>query len=253
MKLFTLFIAFTTCLYFTALGQRPQPDVLRARKGNITIQPITHGSLVLTWDGRTVYVDPYGGAEGYAGLADPDVILITDIHGDHLDLKTLQVINTSKAIIVAPQAVADKLPEDLKKKAFVMANGDKTCQSDMGITAIPMYNLPETAESRHPRGRGNGYVISMGGKNIYLSGDTGDIPEMRKLEDIDVAFICMNLPYTMDVDHAASGVLAFKPRIVYPYHYRGQNGLSDVERFKTLVNQGNKKIEVRLRDWYPGG
>ena len=90
MKLFTLFIAFTTCLYFTALGQRPQPDVLRARKGNITIQPITHGSLVLTWDGRTVYVDPYGGAEGYAGLADPDVILITDIHGDHLDLKTLQ-------------------------------------------------------------------------------------------------------------------------------------------------------------------
>ena len=126
MKLFTLFIAFTTCLYFTALGQRPQPDVLRARKGNITIQPITHGSLVLTWDGRTVYVDPYGGAEGYAGLADPDVILITDIHGDHLDLKTLQVINTSKAIIVAPQAVADKLPEDLKKKAFVMANGDKT-------------------------------------------------------------------------------------------------------------------------------
>ena len=122
----------------------------------------------------------------------------------------------------------------------------------MGITAIPMYNLPETAESRHPRGRGNGYVISMGGKNIYLSGDTGDIPEMRKLEDIDVAFICMNLPYTMDVDHAASGVLAFKPRIVYPYHYRGQNGLSDVERFKTLVNQGNKKIEVRLRDWYAG-
>lgn len=113
-----------------------------------------------------------------------------------------------------------------------------------------MYNLPVTADSRHPQGRGNGYVLSFGNKNIYLSGDTSGIPEMRTLKNIDVAFVCMNLPYTMDVDEAAEAVLDFKPKVVYPYHYRGQNGLSDVTRFKQLVNGKDKKIEVRLRDWY---
>ena len=114
-----------------------------------------------------------------------------------------------------------------------------------------MYNLPEAADSRHTKGRGNGYILTMGGKKIYLSGDTEDIPEMRALKDIDVAFVCMNLPFTMDINQAASAVLEFKPKIVYPYHYRGQGGLADVEGFKKLVNAGNPKIEVRLRSWYP--
>jgi L-ascorbate metabolism protein UlaG (beta-lactamase superfamily) len=115
-----------------------------------------------------------------------------------------------------------------------------------------MYNLPETEDSRHPKGRGNGYVINLGGKSVYFSGDTEDIPEMRSLKNIDIAFVCMNLPFTMDVEQAAHAVLAFKPKIVYPYHYRGQNGLSDVEIFKKAVNAGNNKIDVRLRNWYPG-
>jgi L-ascorbate metabolism protein UlaG (beta-lactamase superfamily) len=114
-----------------------------------------------------------------------------------------------------------------------------------------MYNLPESASAMHTKGRGNGYVLGIGGKNIYLSGDTQGIPEMRSLKNIDVAFICMNLPYTMDVKEAAYAVLAFKPKIVYPYHYRGQNGLSDVNQFKTLVESGDKNIDVRLRNWYP--
>jgi L-ascorbate metabolism protein UlaG (beta-lactamase superfamily) len=116
-----------------------------------------------------------------------------------------------------------------------------------------MYNLPAgSPTARHPKGLGNGYVLNIGGKNIYLSGDTEDIPEMRGLKNIDVAFVCMNLPYTMDINHAADAVLAFKPRIVYPYHYRGQSGLSDVNGFKNLVEKGDKGIEVRLRNWYPG-
>jgi L-ascorbate metabolism protein UlaG (beta-lactamase superfamily) len=113
-----------------------------------------------------------------------------------------------------------------------------------------MYNLPETPESRHPKGRGNGYVLTFGNKKVYLSGDTSGIQEMRSLKNIDVAFVCMNLPYTMDVDEAASAVIDFKPKVVYPYHYRGQNGLNDTEKFRKLVNEGNKNIEVRLRNWY---
>jgi L-ascorbate metabolism protein UlaG (beta-lactamase superfamily) len=114
-----------------------------------------------------------------------------------------------------------------------------------------MYNLPEAADASHPKGRGNGYVLTLGGKNVYLSGDTEDIAEMRALRGIDVAFVCMNLPYTMDVPQAAQAVLAFKPGIVYPYHYRGENGLSDVAGFKKTVNAANPKIDVRLRNWYP--
>jgi L-ascorbate metabolism protein UlaG (beta-lactamase superfamily) len=114
-----------------------------------------------------------------------------------------------------------------------------------------MYNLPESPTAMHTKGRGNGYVLGIGGKLIYLSGDTQGIPEMRSLKNIDIAFICMNLPYTMDIKEAADAVLEFKPKIVYPYHYRGKDGLSDINAFKALVEAGNKNIEVRLRTWYP--
>jgi L-ascorbate metabolism protein UlaG (beta-lactamase superfamily) len=114
-----------------------------------------------------------------------------------------------------------------------------------------MYNLPEAPDSRHTKGRGNGYILNLGGKMVYISGDTEDIPEMRALKNIDVAFVCMNQPYTMDINQAANAVLAFKPKIVYPFHYRGQNGLSDVEGFKKLVDAGKAPIEVRLKNWYP--
>jgi len=139
----------------------------------------------------------------------------------------------------------------MKQKAVVLGNGDKTEQIGINIEAIPMYNLPETDDSKHVKGRGNGYVLTIGNKRVYISGDTEDIPEMRNLKNIDVAFVSMNLPYTMDINQAASAVLDFKPRVIYPYHYRGQDGLSDVEAFKKKVDAGNKNIEVRLRNWYP--
>ncbi|MCI1186927.1 MBL fold metallo-hydrolase [Hymenobacter sp. DH14] len=234
----------------TATALRVPADQIATKKGPLTVQPITHGSVVFTWNGKTIYVDPYGGAEAYAGLAAPDVILITDIHGDHLDPKTLAGLSVGKALMVVPKAVAEKLPAEYKAQVRILNNGQKLDTLGMSVAAIPMYNLPEAPDAPHIKGRGNGYVLGLGGKNVYLSGDTEDTAEMRALKNIDVAFVCMNLPYTMDVNQAAQGVLAFKPSIVYPYHYRGQNGLSDVASFKQQVNAGNKKIDVRLRNWY---
>lgn len=235
----------------TAATPRVAADLISTTKGPLTVQPITHGSVVLTWNGKTMYVDPYGGAEAYAGLKAPDVILITDIHGDHLDPKTLAGLSVGKALMVVPQAVAEKLPAEYKAQVRILRNGQQLDTLGFRVAAIPMYNLPEAADAMHTKGRGNGYVLTLGGKNVYLSGDTEDIAEMRALKGIDVAFVCMNLPYTMDVNQAAQAVLAFKPGIVYPYHYRGQNGLSDVGSFKKTVNAANKKIDVRLRNWYP--
>ncbi|MBC7922432.1 MAG: MBL fold metallo-hydrolase [Ferruginibacter sp.] len=251
MKLITT-LAILSIAAGPALAQRPTADQLATKKGPLSIQPVQHGSVVLTWDNKTLYVDPAGGAEAFTGLPAADLILITDIHGDHLDPKTLEGIQATKAIVVAPQAVADKLPAAFKERVVVLRNGERTDQLSISITAIPMYNLPEDSASRHTKGRGNGYVLAMGGKKIYFSGDTEDIPEMRSLQNIDVAFVCMNLPYTMDVNQAAQAVLAFKPKVVYPYHYRGQDGLSDTGAFKKTVNTANGKIDVRLRNWYPG-
>ena len=239
------------CLAFTTIfaqAQLPQPDQEKVKGGDLTIQPVTHATLVLSHHKKNIYIDPTGGADAFKGLAAPDIIVVTDIHGDHFDPKTIQAINTAKATLVVPQAVADKLPADMdRQKVVILKNGDTKNLEGISITAVPMYNLPDTADAFHNKGRGNGYVLNIGDKNIYISGDTEDIPEMRALKNIDFAFVCMNLPYTMDVNQAAQGVLAFKPKVVYPYHYRGQ----DVNAFKSLVNAGDKNIEVRLRSWYP--
>jgi L-ascorbate metabolism protein UlaG (beta-lactamase superfamily) len=248
MKLKLAFASLLCLSTMFANAQRPEPDHEKVKGGELTIQPINHATLVLTYHNKNIYIDPTGGADAFKGLAAPDIILITDIHGDHLDPKTIDAINTSKATLVVPQAVADKLPATTdKQKIVILKNGDKTMQQGISIAAIPMYNLPEASDAFHTKGRGNGYVLTIGDKNIYISGDTEDIPEMRALKNIDIAFVCMNLPYTMDVNQAAQGVLAFKPKIVYPYHYRGQ----DVSTFKTLINTGDPNIEVRLRNWYP--
>lgn len=249
MKYKLLFIFLFASVLF-AQAQRPQPDQVKVNGGELTIQPVQHASLVLTYNNKNLYIDPAGGAALFNGLAAPDMILITDIHGDHFDTATLSAVNTNNAVLVVPQAVADKLPATMdKQKLVVLHNGDSKTVQGIAITAIPMYNLPEAPDAFHTKGRGNGYVLTIGGKNIYISGDTEDIPEMRALKNIDIAFVCMNLPYTMPPDQAAQGVLAFKPKIVYPYHYRGQ----DVNIFKDLVNKGDKNIEVRLRNWYPSG
>lgn len=250
MKATLLALMFTAGLC-SAKAQIGAPDEIKTSAGSLTIQPVMHASLVLKVKDVTVYVDPSGPVENFKGLAAPTMIIITDIHGDHFDIKAIDALKTPTTVLVVPQVVADKLPDADKAHVVVLKNGDNTAQSGIGIKAIPMYNLPESATAMHTKGRGNGYVLTIGGKNIYISGDTQGIPEMRSLKDIDVAFVCMNLPYTMDIKEAADAVLAFKPKIVYPYHYRGQGGFSDVAGFKNLVNAGDSKIDVRLRNWYP--
>jgi len=217
----------------------------------VVIHPVFHGSIVLETPGHVIYVDPYNGAQGFAKYPAPDLVLITDIHPDHLDTNTLAGLDLKKAKFIVPQAVMDQLPERYREQAQVIGNGMHTDLPGLGIDAVPMYNLPGPHEQFHVKGRGNGYVLTAGGERIYISGDTEDIPEMRALKDIDIAFVCMNQPFTMTVDQAADAVLAFKPKVVYPYHYRDQGGaLSDVARFKQLVNAKDAHITVRQEDWY---
>jgi len=208
--------------------------------GMLQLTPIQHASLMIQAGGKVLYVDPAQGS--YDGLPSADYILLTDIHGDHLSAPTIDKLKKAGTVIVAPKAVAAQVAG-----ARVVSNGEKTTVGPFAVEAVPMYNLtrgPSAGQLYHDKGRGNGYVISYGGKRFYFSGDTEAIPEMKALKNIDVAFVCMNLPYTMTPQEAAEGVRAFHPAIVYPYHYMG----SDLNAFaKALEGSG---VDVRLRNWY---
>lgn len=248
-NMYFFLIAATFALNIQA--QRPAADQFSTSEGELTIQPVLHGTLMIQFKEKTIYVDPYGGAEAFQGLDKADLILITDIHGDHLNESTLDALEAEGTPIIAPQAVKDKMSEKYQKTTSVVNNGEKIEEMGLPIEAIPMYNLPEAPDAKHVKGRGNGYIVTFGDKRVYISGDTEDIPEMRGLKNIDIAFVCMNLPYTMDINQASSAVIEFEPAIVYPYHYRGRPDMSDTTEFKALVDRGSKDIEVRLRNWYP--
>ncbi|WP_116105672.1 MBL fold metallo-hydrolase [Lewinella sp. IMCC34191] len=220
------------------------------QNADVEAHPIYHGSIVLTQGERTIFVDPHGGAERYTSYGAPDLVLITHTHGDHLDPETLSGIDLTQATLVAPQAVMDALQDTSFAEMHTLANGENWTWDDIDIEAVPAYN-PPPKENFHPEGDFNGYVLDFGSERYYISGDTEGVPAMRNLEDISVAFVCMNLPYTMDINQAAESVLAFAPEVVYPYHYRNQDETkSDVEEFRRLVNAENDDIEVRLEDWY---
>lgn len=250
MKLKIISISILLLISNFSWSQKSTIDVHKTQNGEIEIQPILHSSFVLTHNSKTIYVDPYGGANLYKNMKSPDIVLITDIHGDHLNQETLDSIDTSKAIFIVPKAVKDKLPKKYIEQTEILTNGQGIHRFDFFIKAIAMYNLPEETDAKHPKGRGNGYILTVDNKRIYISGDTEDIPEMRMLQNIDIAFICMNLPYTMNIKQAASAVLEFQPKIVYPFHYKGKGGFSDVQEFKNIVNTKNNTVEVRLLNWY---
>lgn len=224
---------------------------INKKEKSVQIIPVEHATMILEWGEIVIYVDPVGGAETFKNQKLPDLILVTDIHGDHFSLETLESLNTEKAKIIMPQAAADKMPKKFVPQIDVLHNGDTKERYDIHVEAIPMYNLREEAKKFHEKGRGNGYLLTLDNQRIYISGDTEDIPEMRNLKNIDKAFVCMNLPYTMTPESAAKGVLAFAPKQVYPYHYRGNPDVSDVSKFKELVNRENPEIEVIQLDWYP--
>lgn len=238
----------TLCLVAgPALAGPAFEKALDTAKGPVAIHIVQHASFVMRWNGRTIYVDPVGGAARYAGLGAPDIVLITHAHHDHFDPDTLAGIGAERATLVMPASIDAALPADIGGRRIVLANGQSSDRLGWRVSAVPMYNLPNTPDAHHPKGWGNGYVLELGGKRVYVSGDTEGTPEMRGRKHVDLAFVCMNLPYTMDVTQAADAVADLNPRIVYPYHYRGQ----DTAEFAHRLKRVNPDVEVRLRDWYP--
>jgi L-ascorbate metabolism protein UlaG (beta-lactamase superfamily) len=218
-----------------------QGDRIPATGGDITITPLNHATLQIAQGSHVIDVDPVAQAN-FGSLPAPTIILVTDIHGDHLDPTAVAKLKAASTTVVAPAAAAAKLPG-----ATVIANGEKKTVDGVTIEAVPMYNLkrgPQAGQLYHDKGRGNGYVLTLGGQRIYVAGDTECTPEMKGLTNIDVALLPMNLPYTMTPAEAAECAKAFKPKIVYPYHYRGQKPEEFAEALK------GSGIDVRLRDWY---
>lgn len=228
----------------TAFAQAaPEADTIATDEGDIVVHPIDHASLVLGFAGETIYVDPVGGAAPYEGLPPPTAILITHGHGDHFDVATLEAI-AGTAPILTSQEVFDKLPEALKANASAIANGAETSLNGMQVRSIAANNVTQDRLQYHPVGVGNGYVITLGQKQVYIAGDTEPTDDMLALTDIEIAFLPMNLPYTMTPDQAVEALNVFKPRIAYPYHY----GDSDLSVLEAKIGPDT---EVRLRNWYP--
>lgn len=232
-------------LGFAASGkaQTARPtQTFQTSSGPVKITPIYHASLMIEAGNKVIYLDPAKPAN-VEGLPPADLILITDIHGDHLDPALISKLSKQGTEIIAPPSVVQTVTT-----AKPISNGESTTWGDWKIEAIPMYNMkrgPSPGQLYHTKGRGNGYILTYGGKRFYFSGDTEGTPEVRALKDIDVAFVCMNLPFTMPPDEAADAVKAFHPKIVIPYHYKG----SDLQVFANDLKGSG--IEVRLLDWYP--
>lgn len=226
----------------TALAQSGLTgDTVATVEGDVIIHPVGHASLAIGFGAHVIYVDP--AKEDFSGLPAPTGILITHAHGDHFDIPNLLKIAGDTAAIITNEEVAGLMPAALKERTLPVKNGGSGELDGIFISAVPAYNTTENRKQYHPEGRDNGYVLTLGDKKIYIAGDTEDTPEMRALTGIEVAFLPMNVPYTMSIEQAADAVKAFKPAIVYPYHY----GSSDTARFKELVGDA---AEVRLVDWY---
>ncbi|MGV8853589.1 MAG: MBL fold metallo-hydrolase [Devosia sp.] len=217
-------------------------EAIATAQGDIIVHPVNHASLLLGYGDQVLYVDPVGGGALYADLPRPTAILITHGHGDHFDVPTLEAI-AGDAPIITNKDVFDKLPEGLKAQASALANGQDGTLNGIAISAIPAHNTTPDRMNYHPVGVGNGYLITLGDKIVYVAGDTEPTPEMLALTGIAVAFLPMNLPYTMTPEQALVAINTFKPAMIYPYHY-GESDLS------VLEGAVNPETELRLRDWY---
>lgn len=223
-----------------ATGTQFQTDSFATSKGTLKITFIGHASLILTCNTMIMYVDPYSKLADYSKLPKADMILITHDHFDHFDISAINLICTEKTIYIATELCANQL-----KNCIVMKNGDIKTEAGIIIEAVPAYNIlhkRDNGQPFHPRGAGNGYIITFGNRRIYIAGDTENIQEMKALKNIDIAFLPMNLPYTMTPEMVADAAKAFKPAILYPYHY----GNTDCSKIIDLL-KNEKEIDLRIR------
>lgn len=238
-----LFLTAALCLCGSGAAlAADETQIFGTERSAVRITPIYHATAMIQVGRDIIYIDPAKPAK-IEGRTAADLILITDIHGDHMDAADVAALSKTGTLVIAPAAVAKSIPQ-----ARVLDNGKSTLWRDFKITAVPMYNISHNQPSGQPyhdKGRGNGYVLTYGNRNFYFAGDTEGVPEMRALKKIDVAFIPMNLPYTMTPAEAADAVKAFKPKLVIPYHYKGQ----DVEAFKKALDGSG--VQVLLLNWYP--
>ncbi len=235
MTLFFLCAATTV-----AAQQKFESDTIKTVKGDLIITFIGHGTLMMSWGGKIIHVDPFSAMADYTRMPKADLILITHEHFDHLDLKAVNNIKTAQIKIVGTSEVAKQIPG-----IIIMKNGETQTVDGLKIEAVPAYNIVQMREPGkpyHPKGVGNGYIVTFGDKRLYIAGDTENTSEMKQLQNIDIAFLPMNLPYTMTPEMVAHAVKAFRPKILYPYHY----GNTDISALLGLL-KGEPEIEVRIR------
>ena len=244
MRRSALVAAFLLILFLAAIPLQAEADfemdIIETARGPLQITFIGHGTLMFSFGGKVIHVDPVSREADYGKMEKADLILITHEHGDHLDPQAIELVRTEKTSIVLTEVCASKI-----SGGVVMKNGEVRNVQGLRIEAVPAYNLVHMSSPGvpfHPKGVGNGYIIAFGNKRVYVAGDTENIPEMKKLKNISVAFLPMNLPYTMTPEMVADAARAFKPAILYPYHY----GETDTSRLVELL-KGVDEVEVRIR------
>jgi L-ascorbate metabolism protein UlaG (beta-lactamase superfamily) len=240
MKIFSLFTLVFFCTFTVMAQEAFETDVIETVAGDLEITFLGHGTLMLQIGETVIHIDPWAQLADYAELAKADFVLVTHHHGDHLDPEALDMVRTENTVVVITEHCQPKVEDGM-----VMHNGDEQTFDAFRVEAVPAYNLVhkrENGEAFHPKGEGNGYVLTFGDTRVYIAGDTENTPEMKALENIDVAFLPMNLPYTMIPEMVADAVKAFKPTVLYPYHY----GDTDLARLDELLKD-EQGIEVRIR------
>jgi len=226
-----------------ANAQDLQTDTYETNKGLLKINFVKHASLFFEFDGKVIHVDPVSRMGDYDSYPDADLILITHHHGDHLDLNAINQIKKENTKIVMAEK-CHELSEELSD-VILMKNGDILNINALEIEAVPAYNTEhkrDNGEPYHIKGEGNGYVILFGDKKVYIAGDTENIPEMKALQHIDIAFLPMNLPYTMTPEMVADAAKLFRPKVLYPYHYSN----TDTSIIGTLLKE-EKDIQVIIK------
>ena len=237
-----LLLFFIMVYTLSAAAEEPyETDIIKTSAGDLRITCIGHGTLMFNFGTQIIHVDPFTKVADYEKLPKADIILITHEHFDHLDLKALELVRTEKTKVVLTEACSKQV-----KNGIIMKNGDVQTVNGLKIHSIPAYNLVhkrDNGQPFHPKDVGNGYIITFGDKRVYVAGDTENIPEMKSLQEIDCAFLPMNLPYTMTPEMVADAAEAFRPKILYPYHF----GDTDTSQLLKLL-QDQKEIEVRIRN-----